>query len=283
MLLRPELTTWHMKPMVHKINEWKEDFLSTHLLRRHSENTIRTYEHCLDKYINFCHNLDTDIFSKDSVRKFLQWENKQNYSPQSIALDITVLRTFFDYLIDNDINIKNVWKNQYIKKDNRLVSYLHNDEVEYLLKNCKLKLLPYIKLMLYAGLRVSEVCNVKKSDIYEQDGLVFIKVLGKGNKERVSVIVADIDEARSFIGFEASPKITPNVIKSYLWRLAMKSGYHITAHKLRHTFATRLLNRGLDITAIGSLLGHNDIRTTMKYAEVTQSKIKDNLLKLQEA
>ena len=261
------------------VDEWKDYFLSDHSLRRHPENTIRTYGRSLDKYIKFCNNFNIDIASKDAARKFLGWENKQNYSPQTIALDITVIHTFFQYLVDNDMIEKNVWNNMYIKKEHKLVSYLHKDAVSYLLKNCKQKFLPYIKLMLYAGLRISEVCNIKKGDIYEEDGLIFVKIYGKGSKERVSIIVTDIDEARSFIGFESNG-ISTNAIKAYLWRMSMKSGYHISAHRLRHTFATRLLNKGADIPTIGNLLGHKDIRTTMRYAEVTNKKVRDGITKI---
>jgi integrase/recombinase XerD len=152
---------------------------------------------------------------------------------------------------------------------------------------------------LYAcGLRVSELINLKIRDIYQSDGL--IRVIGKGNKERIVPIYSKalnaincyIKEIRSHVqvqkGFEDFVFLNQrgkSLSRVYVFKriasLASEAGIkkRIGPHTLRHTFATHLIQNGADIIVIQSLLGHESITTTEIYTHLEQSHLRETVLK----
>jgi len=149
-----------------------------------------------------------------------------------------------------------------------------------------------IELIYAAGLRVSELVNLKLQDVNLEAG--FVRVLGKGSKERIVPIGQYAKEKISHYVTIARPLILKNIISSYLfvaragkpmtrqgfWKLlrnyALKAGIKkkITPHSLRHSFASHLLEGGADLRAVQVMLGHVDISTTQIYTHVASDHLK---------
>jgi len=150
-----------------------------------------------------------------------------------------------------------------------------------------------LELLYAAGLRVSELVNLKLQDINLEAG--FVRVFGKGSKERVvpiglpakSRIESYIETARKaalknqpspylFIARAGKP-ITRQGFWKLLRRYAAKARIHkkISPHSLRHSFATHLLEGGADLRAVQVMLGHVDISTTQIYTHVTRKHLKE--------
>lgn len=236
-----------------------------------STNTYITYKHCLSVYDKFASDNNYDWKLKDTAKKFIDFLVKKGLTGTSINLYVNALSSFCNFCIENDVLQKNIFKNLKVNTGKRLVHYLSNDDVDLLFQKLD-KYNDYIELMLFGGLRISEAVKCKKENFFIEDGTVYCRIIGKGNKERITPIL--FDNAKKFLDFQPMKDITQGRIKEYLYRLSQSTGRHFTAHRLRHTFATRCLERGVPIEVIGEWLGHEDLKTTKVYAKVTMQKIK---------
>lgn len=250
------------------------DFLDTLKLKLYSENTILSYSKALKEYSKLCRETKLKWDSKELALKYIRLLVDSGYTPNTINLRISALSSFMDWCIDNDYTLRNYFKKNSVKTPKRLVEYLDDNTINLLLSITKDRMKPYIEMMLFGGLRVSEAVSVSGSNFYEDGNTVYCRVIGKGNKERITPLLMDINKARKFLKFKKDDKVTAASIKEYLYRLSAKCGRHITAHRLRHTFATKASDMGVPIDVIGEWLGHEDLRTTMIYAKVTYNKIK---------
>ena len=260
-----------------------------------SINTINSYKNDLISYYEFF-NEDLLNVKESDARKYIH--SLINLNPRSIAHQITVLNSFYDFLINDNIIKNNPFENiKSPKLPSKLPNYLEEEEINNLL-NINL-LTPYDyrnKAMfetLYAtGLRVSELINLKFNDIDIDNA--FIRVEGKGSKERIvplsdlaiKYLTLYINNYRPTIlkGTDSTYLFISNAIKpisrqgfyKIIKEEAKKSGINkeISPHVLRHSFATHLLNHGADLRVIQELLGHSDISTTQIYTHIIDKKIK---------
>mgnify|MGYP002685561180 CR=1 FL=1 len=166
----------------------------------------------------------------------------------------------------------------------KLPLFLTQRDVENLTKNVrkerhKLGLL----LMSYGGLRVSEMCSLKISDIHLQRG--FMKILGKGGKERIVPLNATLQNMIETYLTKHGHRLNPEsfliggdrsswhyVVKKYSEQNLGRTDVH--CHTLRHSFATHLLDRGADLRAIQMMLGHADLSTTEIYTHVLETRLR---------
>jgi len=128
--------------------------------------------------------------------------------------------------------------------------------------------------MLATGLRVSEVANLRRKDVFQNEGAVFLKVRhGKGKKERI-VPVIDALVARELLSLPTEGfGVTPGTLKAYAHDIKKAIGIDFHSHRLRHTFATRLLAQGVPLDVVQKVLGHSNISTTRVYAETLPEAI----------
>ena len=145
------------------------------------------------------------------------------------------------------------------------------------------------------GLRVSECCNLLISQVNLNDG--FLKILGKGNKERIVPIPQRTNDVMSYYFSNIRPlwlngstnsfyinKYGKHIYPEYVEKMlknALKNtkiSKNITPHKLRHSYATHLLEGGADLRSIQELLGHSDISTTEIYTHVETQRLKNTYL-----
>ena len=211
----------------------------------------------------------------------------------TISRRISTLRTFYNYLVDENIVENNVFHNvKNPKLEKKLPNYLNYNEIEELLESIDISTTEglekrlLIEMFYSTGCRVSEMINVKISDIDFTNKT--IRIMGKGSKER---IVYFGDYASKYLDNylnkvkcdkylftnKKGEKLTINeveqIVKDIMKHISIKT--HVTPHTLRHTFATHLLNNGADIKTVQELLGHANLSTTGIYTHVSSDRLKD--------
>ena len=272
----------------------------------YSPKTIISYEENINYFLSYLTTQKINYLSlnKEDIRGFLKHLDQENYSNASISQMLSSLRTYYKYLIKENIINNNPFKmirNPKLAK--RLPNFLNNLQIEDLINiydysnptNIRNHLI--IELLYSTGIRVSELVNIKIKDINFFDNS--IKILGKGNKERIvlfgdyakDVLKIYLNEARpTFVkktatdflilncfGTQITTRAIENIIKDCNEKLALKN--KVTPHTIRHTFATDLLNNGADIKTVQELLGHSSLSTTQVYTHITNERLKSVYLK----
>jgi integrase/recombinase XerD len=289
---------WH-----NAINEYQ---MYLKIERGLSKNTIDSYTKDIEKLCLFlnAHAISISPISIDAaiIKQFIYFIAKK-VNPRSQARIISGLRSFFDYLIFQEYRNTNPTDLLETPKIGlKLPDTLSQNEIDALI--CAIDLShpqgernrTILETLYSCGLRVSEVITLKISDLFFEEG--FIRVLGKGNKERYVPIHLDAQqyilrykqEIRSQIqpkkGFEDTlflnrrgASLTRQMIFIILKDLATKIDLKkkISPHTLRHSFATHLLQNGADLRAIQQILGHESITTTEIYVHVDKTYLKEVL------
>ncbi len=271
------------------------DYLKNNL--GYSKMTIISYQKDLDDFFSFVkkYNINYLNLCKDDIRSYLKLLDERKLKSSSISRRISCLRTFYNYLEDQKMVDGNVFKLiRNPKLDRKLPNYLSYEELRIIFDSIDIsdsvglrnRLL--IEMLYATGCRVSEIANIKISDINFNNNS--IKIFGKRSKER---IVYFGDYARYYLDIYLSKNINNNskylfvnenndkmditeiekIIRDSVHNLTIKS--HVTPHTFRHTFATHLLNNGADIKTVQELLGHSSLNTTGIYTHVSNERLKE--------
>lgn len=283
------------------INDFK---LYLKIERGLSKNTIENYSRDVKKLAVFLELSEIVIsplkIEKEDIQNFI-YQIAKTSSSRTQARLISSLRSFFDYLIFEDFRKTNPTDLvESPKLGIKLPDTLSEEEIIDLVKAIDLgspegeRNRAILETIYCCGLRVSELISLKLSDLFFNEG--YIRVIGKGNKERFvpihlyaqNYIVFYIKEFRSNIkikkGFEdvvflnrRGKSLTRQMIFIILKGLATKINLkkNIGPHTLRHSFATHLLKRGADLRAIQQMLGHESITTTEIYVHLDKSYLKE--------
>ena len=266
-----------------------------------SKNTIDSYRKDLADFFCFVNRQGIDYLSinRYDVRAYLKYLDELKLKNSTIARRISAIRSFYNYLLSMGIisnNIFNSIRNPKLEK--RLPNYLSYEELGDILDSIDISAPTGIRNrllieMFYAtGCRVSELINIKMSDINFTNKS--IRIMGKGSKER---IVYYGDYAQIYLNMYLETEFNKDskylflndkkdamsvqdvevIIRYIVKDLALKT--HVTPHTLRHTFATHLLNNGADIKSVQELLGHASLNTTGIYTHVSNERLKEVYLK----
>ena len=253
-------------------------------IKNYSPNTIKSYKNDILQYLN------EDVVLGE-FSKYLKICSKKGYSKSTINRKITSIKTFFIWCIEKNYLDSTALKSvKNLKAEKKLPNVLTANYINELLDGLPIKDpkdlrdKAILELMYSSGLRVSEVSNLSIKDIKKNKS---IKVLGKGNKERVLPITSRaFDVINKYI--EHSRNVFINE-KSYTFlflgvrggqlsdreiRRIVKLRVGTFPHSLRHTFATHLLDGGADLRIVQELLGHNDPSTTQIYTHVSKKQMK---------
>ena len=284
-------------------NAIKEYQLYLKIERGLSKNTIDSYTKDLEKLCLFLKENNVSIspiaIDANIVKQFI-YEVAKKLNPRSQARIISGLRSFFDYLVFEEYRNTNPTDLLETPKiGTKLPDTLSQDEIDALINAIDLshpqgeRNRTIFETIYSCGLRVSEAITLKNSDLFFEEG--FIRVLGKGNKERYVPIHENAQRyitryqkaIRSHIlpqkGFEDTlflnrrgKGLSRQMIFMILKDLAIKIDLKkkISPHTLRHSFATHLLQNGADLRAIQQMLGHESITTTEVYVHVDKSYLK---------
>ena len=286
---------------------WNESILDySHYLkieRGLSSHTIQNYIRDVKKLISFIDKkkiTSTPIEIKEDLIQQFIYEIAKEISPRSQARIISGLRSFFDYLIFENYRESNPTDLIETPKIGvKLPDTLSEQEINSLISAIDLSKAEgernraMLETMYSCGLRVSELIDLKISDLFFDEG--FIKIVGKGNKERFvpihysaqKYIVLYMNEIRDHLsikkGFEDTlflnrrgKSLSRQMIFMILKALAIKINLNkkISPHTFRHSFATHLLKNGADLRAIQQMLGHESITTTEVYVHLDTSYLK---------
>lgn len=276
-----------------------DDFISYITIEKGlSKNTALAYKSDLNKFLAFAKakNIQIEDFQHHDITDFL-WEIKtEGLKPRSIYRMMESIRQFYKFLNSEDFVKTN--PTMYLaapKIPEILPGLLSFDEVTTLLNSVNsqdemsVRNRAMLELLYATGLRVSELINLKFSNINLEEG--FLKVLGKGSKER---IIPFGNKAKEFIQIyirKRKPRsdeedsifisrLGRKISRVEFWRqlknIAKKAGIskNITPHTLRHSFASHLLSGGADIRFVQEMLGHSSISTTQIYTHLDNNKLR---------
>lgn len=258
-------------------------------IRGYSQKTVISYTHCLKGYFEYLISYlpkkyeDFDFlenFDEFLIKNFLKYKKEHNCSPKTLHVYLSSIKCFYKEIvkIPNKINIK------FAKRPRKLpVVLLHGEIMEIIrtLQNLKHRLI--ISLAYGAGLRVSEVTNLKIQDLNFTEKNIHIH-LAKGAKDRITILPESIiTDLEDFIlnrqpndylfPSQRGGKLNTRTLQK-IFRIAKNKTQIIkdaTFHSLRHSFATHLLEGGVNLRIIQELLGHQSIRTTQLYTQVSSS------------
>lgn len=288
---------------MNKLQEDVEDYLRYSQIERGlSDNTIFAYRQDLMDFLAFLKKEGLDSWPTKAVDidAFLAEQRDLNKATSSISRMISSLRKFYQWLVRQNIQkINPMLEIDSPKKEHRLPVALSVDEVTKLLdqpdvtKKLGIRDRALLETLYATGIRVSELINLKFSDLHEE--LKLLKVLGKGSKERL-IPISDV--AISWIKSYQEKVRDPLLLKSgkytdtiflnnrggtltrqAVWQIIKRycqmAGIrkNVTPHTLRHTFATHLLENGADLRVVQEILGHSDISTTQIYTNLSQQHI----------
>jgi len=266
-----------------------------------SPNSIFSYISDLHKFEKFVLKSKQNIISVgiNEIQGFLREESERKLSNRSKARIVAALRQFYNYLENQELIESNPMDNvESPKIERHLPDYLSKDEIQSLFsvfdQNSVLEFrdLTMFELLYSTGLRISEACSLKTTDIDTVNMLITVK--GKGGRERLvplgeialdylskytknfrNIIKGKQETDFLFIsrkGGSINRKSAWRLLKRYIIRAGIKK--NITPHTLRHSFATHLLQNNADLRSVQELLGHIDISTTQIYTHLLTSELK---------
>jgi integrase/recombinase XerC len=253
---------------------------------------------------------DWTSLERDDFRSYLRYLGREQYARAAIRLRFSALRSFFKFLVRRGILAEMPIKNILLPRlERRLPRFLTVEQMTALLgaplatyqelhkANKTVRDADFfrdraiLETIYSSGLRISELCGLKAEDIDHAERL--LRVRGKGQKERLTPIgehaLAAIEQYWITMGKEPSadepvfwsnvdvprpvlPRVIQKRLKNYLARVGLDPA--ITPHKLRHSYATHLLDRGADLRTVQELLGHAHLATTQIYTHVTLDRLK---------
>lgn len=252
-------------------------------IRNYSQKTIKSYIYGLKEYFSY-KKCDYEKLDTENIKDFLALLQNKNVSPETRNLFLNAIK----YYYFNVVKVMQKFEIRSAKKNKSLPVVLLRDEINKILEstmNAKHKLL--LALAYGAGLRVSEVINLRVNDI-DLSGLTIHLKKAKGRKDRITIFPEKIKnnlesliagkEKDNFIfeserGGKLTERTAQKVFENSLKKASIKK--NATFHSLRHSFATHLLENGVDVRYVQELLGHKNIRTTQIYTHVTNPSIKN--------
>lgn len=264
-----------------------------------SKNTILSYKNDLKDFKNFLEiiNKNPEEIDKKDVFNYLIHLSKKRLKPSSLRRKISAIRSFYKFLIREEIIEKDPTDDlTFPKNEKKLPQVLTVEDIEKLINVIDNKTLKgkrdraIIELLYSSGLRVSEIINLKIVDIDFENN--YLKCFGKGSKERIVPFgelakryILDYLEERKrqninsdllFVnkrGEKLLRQYINNFLRIYSKKAKLRKKVH--PHMLRHSFATHLLERGADLRSVQELLGHVDISTTQIYTHLTKDYLRE--------
>ena len=267
-----------------------------------SENSLESYKNDLTRYISFVSGIlkieDLAGITFHHIEEYLSEMGALGLAPRSIARNISSIRGFHEYCLSEQLAVSNPAEIiETPKFTQKLPDVLLIDEVASILNAPEketaagLRDAAILETLYGTGMRVSELVNLELNQILLEIG--FIRVIGKGNKERLvpigevnkEILLQYINEVRQL--FISNPANTQNKVflnqrgkplsRMSVWNIVQKYttlagiNKHVYPHAFRHSFATHLLEGGADLRAVQDMLGHSSILTTEIYTHIDRN------------
>lgn len=276
------------------------------LEKNFSANTIDAYMRDLDKFFLFIKDGGKDFLNVDlpDIHEFSAMMVDVGISPVSLSRILSGVRSFYHFLVLSDVlEVNPTELLEYPKKPKRLPDVLSVDEIDAIESVIDIsqpegqRNKAIIETLFSCGLRVSELVNLKISNMYLDDE--FIKVEGKGSKQRLVPIseqaiheiqlyfldrnlidIAPEYQDYVFVSHRRKKPLTRVMVFIMIKNLVEKAGIKktVSPHTFRHSFATSLLEGGANLRAIQAMLGHESIATTQIYTHIDTSHLREEIL-----
>jgi integrase/recombinase XerC len=273
--------------------------------RQYSANTVQAYRHDLREFDSFISNYNSDLnaaisaIDRQAIRHFLGYLRENGLGARSVARKLAALKSFFKYLNRSEVIANNpaseILTPRFVKP---LPEFLQEDQAARLMSEPDTETMTglrdhaILELFYASGIRLAELVGLNVGDVsFTRNS---IRVIGKGNKERVVAFgplagqaLGQYLEARRKIGEDVvqdsslfcgrktnriSRRSVQVRVKHYLKQVA--EGEHLSPHMLRHSVATHLLDRGADLMAVKDFLGHDSLSSTQVYTHVRVDRMK---------
>lgn len=275
-----------------KILSKYEDYLNYEC--HYSQLTITSYLQIIQRLIEYaqCEQESLIDLSTADLKIFISDYYDLNYAKGSISKVISTIKAFYNFLeLKGYIEINPSINLVYPKREFKLPNFLYHEQIMELFSGIDLETRygkrNYLMILMFysTGIRVSELVNLQVDDLnFDKQE---IRVLGKGNKERIVpindyVINAFNDYSKNvkltnyiFIN-KNNKQLTTRGVRYIMQQIVRKSSLskNVSPHTLRHSFATELLNAGMDIRLVQELLGHESLASTQVYTHLSKAKIK---------
>lgn len=267
-----------------------------------SSNTIKNYLSDIEQYITFLDKYHNIKAPKHLTKKVLDNYLKNirlKFLSASYARKLTAIKSFYKFLqLENEIEIDEAKTIEAPKAVKKLPQVLTVEEVNNLFKSIDnntplgLRNTALLEFIYGSGLRVSELLNITLKDLHLNDS--YVEIIGKGDKERfVPISRSAVYACRRYLNYGREKLLKKN--NNYLFinnngSQLSRQGFHkilkglavdasieinISAHTLRHSFATHLLENGMDLRTLQTLLGHEDISTTQIYTHISNKRLSE--------
>lgn len=266
--------------------------------KNYSELTIINYRKDLFEFYDFLNEKDLKLVVKEDIKNYLKELFDSNNKSSTVSRKISTLKSFYKFMkLKGYVSINPAVNIKYPKKEKNLPNYVPYNELEDILSVSKSgdfgeRNNLIIELLYSTGVRVSELVNIKLSDIdYEERK---IRILGKGSYERF-VFYGDVAEdllnkyinnlrcklldgkTSDFLflnknGDKITTRGIAKIIDNIIHETSIKT--KVSPHTLRHTFATHLLDNGCDLRSVQEMLGHKNINSTEVYTHVSSERLK---------
>lgn len=281
--------------------------------RLYSEHTAQAYQRDLEEFVDFLESsggVDFKALSYQDVRLYVSYLTEKQLARTTIARKLSSLRSFFKFTMQQGWTDTNPMELiQYRSKASRLPEFFYEQEMNSILDAAKqdedesaVRNIALLELLYATGIRVSECCDLRVSQLNTE--IQMVRVIGKGNKERIIPVGDHAIQAIQTYQRELRPSLLAKIVESpyqdYLFlsdkgkpltsaqvrtilnRIVERQGLNlkIHPHKMRHTFATHLLNNGADMRSVQELLGHVNLSSTQIYTHVTKDKLRQVYLQV---
>ncbi len=277
-----------------------EKYLENILAKRNlSNSTFLSYKNDIFQFVKYIDIKDFEDLDEEKINRFISFLAK-NYSITSHCRKLSSVKNFFNYLLEKQLISKNFLDSvQFPKFKRSIPKILSEDQIlkminlsyeDTSLKGLRLSLM--LEILYATGIRVSELVSLKIGNL--ADDYSSIIILNKGRKERVVPLIIKVQQilerylkvlvlntkARNNYLFPSNSNLGHltrirffQILKNIGTKASIDTNY-LSPHKIRHSFATHLLNRGVDLRIIQESLGHKDISTTQIYTHVKTKKLR---------
>ncbi|MFN3406094.1 MAG: tyrosine-type recombinase/integrase [Cytophagaceae bacterium] len=288
---------WEQNQIRYGLRRCPEDLLQRMKLENYSQNTMQAYHTLISRFINYYKEIDIEqinAFESDQINKYhLEMSESGRYSVASINQSINAIKFYYEKLLGRTGIKYTILRPE---KEHKLPKVISEEDIRRIFQSITNLKHRCILMMIYSsGLRVSELVNLKITDVIKDRKLILVRA-AKGKKDRTSLL-SDfmLEQLRSYYiqyrpkeylfegqyGGKYSGTSIRNILKASMQAVGIRQKF--TVHSLRHSFATHLLEQGTDLRYIQELLGHNSSKTTEIYTHITKrgiDKIKSPLDRL---
>lgn len=260
-----------------------KEFIRKLEINKYAKSTAHTYISFFEKFINFYKDMDLNEIDENDIRNYLQKLVHENKSDSVLNQTVNAIKFYYEAVMGMPNRFYSIERP---RKTEKLPEVISKEQVKMIIEkanNIKHKCI--ISLLYSAGLRRNELLNLKLEDIDDKRLVVVVKV-AKGNKQRLTLLSLSVLEDLRRYYLEWRPKVYlfeglkgekygASSVVAIVKNAAKSAGLpkKVTPHVLRHSFATHLLEDGVDIRYIQMLLGHSSTKTTERYTHVATKNI----------